>query len=46
MPLWFLLVTCLFMITASVWCYLMYKLVRELKYERIIRTVEKMENWL
>jgi hypothetical protein len=46
MPLWFLLVTCLFMIAMSTWCYFMYKLVRELKYERILRVIEKMENWL
>lgn len=46
MPLWFLLIACVFMIAMSGWCYVMYNLVRELKYERIIRTVEKMENWL
>jgi len=46
MPTWFIVWTMLFQIGIGVWCYFMWKLVREIKVERIIKTIERVRDWV
>ena len=46
MPVWFIVWTMLFQIAIAIWCYVMWKLVREIKVERILRTIEKVRDWV